>query len=184
MNHEFIQQSELEINIFEIINGLIESIAIYKGMATVIDKYKDDNIFITLFNNNAMMIVIRFSNIFGTDSEDNHWKNLFKGYEDDFRKKVIYTIFKNEKEFKSYHNNLTSFRSKYSVHYKVGKDKYYIGASTNSISLPNLDVTLELTIKTLIYMLEHFKYENRQNAYKDINEFYNKQLQKTIQKYS
>ena len=61
-------------NVMSIINELIIDIAIFDGMKSLASKYENNDTFNSLYNNNAMMIVIRLSNIFGKDYEDNHWK--------------------------------------------------------------------------------------------------------------
>ena len=88
------EQEKREENILNVVTKAIESIAIYRGMISIFDDFKDNSIFVTLLNNCAMISVIRICNIFGTDKENNHWKRLTVNHEH-FRKQVILKVFKN-----------------------------------------------------------------------------------------
>lgn len=58
----------------EVIELAVGNIAIFKAMNYVID---DNNyILVHQLNNSALIACIRFCNVFGTNSEDNHWKNF------------------------------------------------------------------------------------------------------------
>lgn len=102
-------------NVLKIIPEIIQSIATFNAMESMLDDNLNNNSFINLYNNNAMMIIIRVCNVFGTDSEDNHWKKIVDN-EDDFRNNVILRVFKDLEEWNMFHNNLVNFRKKYCVH--------------------------------------------------------------------
>lgn len=184
MNNKIVGNVELENSIISIIEKLLQNIAIYKAMYSLLSYYKENYVFINLLNNTAMMTIIRFSNIFGTDSEENHWKKLFKGDENSFRKNVILKVFKNMDEYRKYYDNLINFRSNYTVHYLVGNAKYLDKKENYLIELPDLTQGKELLIKTLLYLLSYFNYSNTENADKEINDFYEDQYLKTIKMFS
>ncbi len=179
-NNEFIDEERIN-NFINIICLSIESIAIYKAMSTLLEKYKNDNVFVTLFNHNAMMIVIRISDLFGKNNEDNHWKKLFKKcHYEDFRNKVIFDIFEDQGKFNDFYENLTSFRSNYVVHYSVGEKKFYQDKNRKLTYLPDLDIVVELLKKTLIYVLNYFKIFGSEDAISDVTDLYNEHYIKTL----
>jgi len=150
------RQVNREENFIEIITFLIEGIATHKAMQELLKNHKANNAFIIIFNNNFMMIIIRLSNIFGVDGEDNHWKKLFSDY-DEFRKNVILKVFDNIDEYKKYCKNLVEIRNRYIVHFKVGKDKYY-SASNLELTFPVLDKAKVLLKNSLIFLLKYYDY--------------------------
>ena len=157
-----------EENILKIITQAIESIAVYKGMVSIIDSFKGNSAFITLLNNCAMISVIRVCNIFGTDNENNHWKKLVDDYEI-FRKQVILSIFNNSSEYTEYYNKLVKFRNDFAVH-----------SIDNNIELPKLDRSLELLYAMLKYILYNHNFIVEVDPIKNTQDFFNEILNNTI----
>lgn len=167
---------EREENFLEVINSAIESIAVYKAMYSLVDKYRNNNGFITLLNSSAMFAIIRLSNIYGTNKEENHWKKIFTDDEDLFRQKVIHKVFKDN--YNEYQNNLTNIRNNYIIHYNIGEEK--IKNNGKLLTIPDLNISYELLKKTLLFFLDYFEYTNTDNAEKEIEDFYNVTYDKVI----
>lgn len=162
-------QEKREETILNIINKAIESIAVYKAMISIFDKFKDDSIFITLLNNCALISVIRVCNIIGTDNENNHWKKLF-GDHDLFRNKVILSVFKDLSEYADYNNMFKKFRNNFAVHYIGDTD----------VELPEFEKALKLLFATLGFILENYKYVVDKDPVQDAKDFYDLIFNKTV----
>lgn len=163
------KQEKREENILDIITNAIESIAIYKGMVSLIDSHKDNSVFITLLNNCAMIAVIRICNIFGTDSENNHWKKLFEDH-NSFRNTIILPVFDNFEEYEKYNHMLKNFRNDFVVHF----------IEDSNVVMPYFEPTLKLLTATLKYILDKFKYNVDKEPIKNAEYFYEKIYYKTV----
>jgi hypothetical protein len=60
--------------------------------------------------------VINWCKIFGTDTEECHWKKVILDH-DEFRIYLLSKIAKTQKEFSEYHKEVLSFRNKWVVHF-------------------------------------------------------------------
>ena len=156
-------------NVVSIIKELIIDIAIFDGMKSQASKYENDDTFNSLYNNNAMMIVIRVSNIFGANSEDNHWKKLVDDY-DDFRNNVLYKSFESKEKWEDFYNNLTNFRDKYCAHYAVEEIKSY---------LPFMKAIYKLLKEVTLYFIKYFNLCPSYTA-KEIDSIYQNKMDETI----
>lgn len=163
------EQGKIEENIINVITKAIESIAVYKGMISIIDSFKDNFVFITLLNNCAMISIIRVCNIFGTDNENNHWKKLVSNCEI-FRNEVILPVFGTLFEYKEYNSKLMKFRNNFAVH----------SIYDNNVELPKLDKSLELLVTTLKYILNNYNFIIEEDPIIDAQNFYNKIIEDTI----
>ena len=171
--------NDLQKNFKEILNQLIECIAIYRAMSDLLDKYKSNNVFINLFNNNAMMILIRLANVFGTDGEENHWKKVFSNQINDFEQNVICKVFENKQNYDIFHKNFTEFRSRYIAHFKVGEDKY-LSKHGEILYYPYLDQVKDLVINSYLYFCKIFDSDSGITIEYEVNDFYYTQYNKTI----
>lgn len=156
-------------NVMSIIKELIIDIAIFDGMKSLASKYENNDTFNSLYNNNAMMIVIRLSNIFGKDYEDNHWKKYIDDH-NDFRNKVLYKTFEAPEKWIVFHNNLVSFRSEYCAHYVVKEITSY---------LPFMNIIYKLLEDTILYFTDCFNFTPSYTK-EEIESIYQSKLDETI----
>ena len=132
--------------LFDIISYCVEGIAVYKGMIKNVKQHSDNNAYVTMMNNSALISVIRISNLFGSYGEENHWKNIIdKNLHDAFKEKVILSVFSDEVSFVKFHDNLKNFRNNYAVHLSDDVNSY----------LPFFDEILELLQKTYDFLFTH-----------------------------
>ena len=129
----------------EIISYSVESIYVYKEMYKHKDLYKNNNAYIIMLNNCAMMAIVRLCNIFGSNREENHWKNVLKSKADDFQKSVILEVFEDLNEFNNYWETLKNFRDKYVTHFI---DDSYV--------MPYFDIGLKLLKKSYVFVMEQY----------------------------
>lgn len=62
------------------------------------------------------MAVLNWCKLFGSDSEDMHWKKIF-AYKDGFRRFLFSQSRLNEREWAGYHEELTEYRNKWIGHF-------------------------------------------------------------------
>lgn len=148
-------------NTLKIINELIESIATFEVMKSLLSVYNNNSAFINLYNNNACIIIIRLCNIFGTNEEENHWKRLIPD-EKLYKRDVIFKVFKNDDEWDEFWKNIVSFRNEYCVHYNYDSKGI----------MPYIQKIYLLIKETLVFLCNYYNLDPYYNDLK-IDECFN-----------
>lgn len=105
---------------FEWLNAFFRSyhsFLIIEGKCTELDNsYKDLSPFTHLNNVLLYDTVINWCKIFGSYSEECHWKKIVED-PDDFRNYLFKSIGKTQQEFTAYQKKIVEFRNKWVVHF-------------------------------------------------------------------
>lgn len=137
------------------LNAFFRSYYSFKELAAICDRldqpHGDLRPFTHLHNVLLYDTVISWCKIFGSNSEDCHWKHVVRDH-DQFRKYLFDHLGIRKEEFSNYHASVIEFRNKWVVHY----DPKY----THNV-VPELEIAHESS-KTLHSYLREFSHEGIQ----------------------
>ncbi len=127
---------------FEWLNAFFRSyhsFLVIEEKCTELDsKYKNLSPFTHLNNVLLYDTVINWCKIFGSHSEECHWKRVVKD-PDDFRAYLFNSIGKTQQEFNEYHKEIIEFRNKWVVHfdpnYKHPEVPFFVIANDSAVAL-------------------------------------------------
>lgn len=108
---------DLNIVCDNIMRHCLMHIAFCKAYDKSDDSVKKNNIAIFIFNSNLNLAVLSFCKIFGSKSEESHWKKfILEQYHQRVIDEVVLKTFKNLDDWESYWQNVTNFRNNYINH--------------------------------------------------------------------
>lgn len=113
--------------IFPLLKDFLYHLASYRMIFSVLDKLPDECEFWTYTcNAHLERAVLVWCMVFGTDSNETHWKNIFKGYNEDANESFMKYLQDNsnitKNDFRKYWKSMKDFRNDYVAH-KAGYDK-------------------------------------------------------------
>lgn len=158
---------EIEIICSNVLRNCLMHIAFCKAYEDCDDLIKNQDVSIFLFNSNLNLAVLMFCKVFGTNSEDTHWKTIIPEiYHNDVRNNVISKVFTDNTSWANYHKNTVKFRNNYVNH---------LTSEAFTIPVPELAKIRDLVIEffhliaklTDQYVLSAGYVEEFYNSYKD-----------------
>lgn len=92
-------------------------ISYHRQMAPYIEKLRN-NYFIYSFNNFIDLAVLDFCHLFGSHSDDLHWKKIVKN-PDDFKSNLLKELKLTDEEWKKYRESVKEYRDKDVAHIEI-----------------------------------------------------------------
>lgn len=158
-----------------IIRDTLYNIALYRALSFYIDKVKKNcDIYYSFINNTMCMICIRWCNLFGAYSEENHWTQTVSDENQNFiRNEILFKVCGGEDGWNDYFNTIKDFRDYYVAHFKEeGFSKV----------VPNLDNAKNILIMMLNKLSEIYEISSLstelfyENTLEDLKDFVSNKL--------
>ncbi|KJY79674.1 hypothetical protein [Vibrio nigripulchritudo] len=106
---------------FFVLNSFFRSYSLANSLESLCGQYdansKDESTFTHIHNVMLCDTVISWCKLFGSDTEECHWKNLVTDHAD-FRKQLFSDLGISAKKFREYQLKVLGFRNKWVVHYE------------------------------------------------------------------